>query len=261
MDKKSAKKILLEHKDALEVLLESDGLADVKAEIDQYKEQSQEGAKAFKKSLLEKVKDLPVVEKISQLGSAGTVAISTAAVTQADLAKNLTEVFVAEVANDVVEERFEVPGFIDDFIDFHVLNDWGQVVIAEKIASVSELSQTSQPAADASDTTQETSPSSDSSSSESSSQTDQPQQTDKSQESQKTEQESKAESSSNNNEEIKSEPQEGPKEETEQSTQSSSETSTELNDVKALPIIETPFDPMTNDVSPHSSVRLVSPIL
>ena len=77
---------------------------------------------------------------------------------------------MASVANDVVEQRIEVPMFIDTFVDFHELNDWGQVVIAEKIAAVSELPQISQPAADAPGTTPESSASSQSSSSENSSQ-------------------------------------------------------------------------------------------
>jgi hypothetical protein len=133
---------------------------------DEIKEQSKEAiqqarsaSKQLKKSLLEKVKDLPVVQKVSELGTAGSVAVSTAAVAQTTVAIDQTEVFVASIANDVVENRIEVPFFIDSFIDFHELNDWGQVVIAQKIAAVSELSQTSQPAADAPDTTQETAPS------------------------------------------------------------------------------------------------------
>ncbi len=64
-------------------------------------------AKALKKSLIERIKDLPVVTQVSQLGAAGTVAVSTAAVTQVDIAQDRTEIFVAEVAQDVVEERFE----------------------------------------------------------------------------------------------------------------------------------------------------------
>ena len=123
-------------------------------------QQARSAGKQLKKSLLEKVKDLPVVQKVSELGTAGSVAVSTAAVAQTTVAVDQTEVFVASVANDVVEQRIEVPMFIDTFIDFHELNDWGQVVIAEKIAAVSELPQISQPAVDASDTTQETSPSS-----------------------------------------------------------------------------------------------------
>ena len=151
MDKRAAKKLLLEHKDALETLLKSEGLGDVEEALKQSKKAAEQGAKGLKKTLAERVKEqvlsgpIAVVEKVSQLGAAGTVAVSAAAVTQVDLAKDTTEVFVAEIANDVVEERFEVPVFIDHFVDFHELNDWGQVVMQEKLIEaevfVSEVSQ------------------------------------------------------------------------------------------------------------------------
>ena len=151
MDKRAAKKLLLEHKDALETLLKSEGLGDVEEAIEQSKQAAEQGAKGLKKTLVERVKEqvlsapIAVVEKVSQLGAAGTVAVSAAAVTQVDLAKDTTEVFVAEIANDIVEERFEVPVFIDHFVDFHELNDWGQVVMQEKLIEaeifVSEVSE------------------------------------------------------------------------------------------------------------------------
>ena len=151
MDKRAAKKLLLEHKDALETLLKSEGLGDVEEALEQSKKAAEQGAKGLKKTLVERVKEqvlsapIAVVEKVSQLGAAGTVAVSAAAVTQVDLAKDTTEVFIAEVANDVIEERFEVPTFIDHFVDFHELNDWGQVVMQEKLIEaevfVSEVSQ------------------------------------------------------------------------------------------------------------------------
>ena len=157
MDKKSAKKLLLEHKDALEVLLESEGLADVKAEIEDNLEQAKEASKKVGKKLakeagkevakeqaqqtvvqrvVEQVQNVaaPVIEKVATLGTAGTVAMGTAAVTQVELATDQTETLVALVANDVVEQRIEAPGFIDVFVDFESVNDWGQVVMAEKVA-------------------------------------------------------------------------------------------------------------------------------
>ena len=157
MDKKSAKKLLLEHKDALEVLLESEGLADVKAEIEDNLEQAKEASKKVGKKLakeagkevakeqaqqtvvqrvVEQVQNVaaPVIEKVTTLGTAGTVAMGTAAVTQVELATDQTETLVALVANDVVEQRIEAPGFIDVFVDFESVNDWGQVVMAEKVA-------------------------------------------------------------------------------------------------------------------------------
>ena len=275
MDKQTAKQKLKELRDSLSQVLEGkdyQSAEEVKEQSAEAIKQARSAGKQLKKSLLEKVKDLPVVQKVSELGTAGSVAVSTAAVAQTTVAVDQTEVFVANIANDVIEERIEVPMFIDTFVDFHELNDWGQVVIAEKIAAVSEQSQISQPAVDAPDTTQGTSPSSQSSSAESSSQSDQPQQADKSSESQSQEQESKEDSSSEESEEVKESDSEQDKEDKQEQTQeqqteeqkqsqeseSSSETSTESNDVKSdLPIIETPFEPMDGEVSPH---RQVSPI-
>jgi len=275
MDKQTAKQNLKELRDSLSRVLEGkeyQSADEIKEQSKEAIQQARSAGKQLKKSLLEKVKDLPVVQKVSELGTAGSVAVSTAAVAQTTVAIDQTEVFVASVANDVVENRIEVPMFIDSFIDFHELNDWGQVVIAEKIAAVSELSQTSQPAAESSDTTQETSPSSQSSSAESSSRTDQPQQTDKSQGSQSQEQESKGESSSDKAKDSDSEKDNKGKQDSDQEpkteeqkesqeSKSSSETSTNSEAVKAdVPIIETPFDPMSDDINPHSSIRHVSPV-
>ena len=206
MDKQTAKNKLKELRDSLSEVLdgkEYQSADEIKEQSKEAIQQARSAGKQLKKSLLEKVKDLPVVQKVSELGTAGSVAVSTAAVAQTTVAVDQTEVFVASVANDVVEQRIEVPFFIDTFVDFHELNDWGQIVIAEKVAAVSELPQISQPAADASDTKQGTAPSSQSSSSEKSAQNGQPQQTDKSQESQKKGQESKGESSSKDNDSEK----------------------------------------------------------
>jgi hypothetical protein len=78
---------------------------DISEHIEQAQESAREGAKALKKSLIERIKDLPVVTQVSQLGAAGTVAVSTAAVTQVDIAKDRTEIFVAEVAQDVSRRK------------------------------------------------------------------------------------------------------------------------------------------------------------
>jgi len=271
MDKKTAKQNLKELRDSLSRVLdgkEYQSADEIKEQSKEAIQQARSAGKQLKKSLLEKVKDLPVVQKVSELGTAGSVAVSTAAVAQTTVAVDQTEVFVASVANDVVEQRIEVPMFIDTFVDFHELNDWGQVVIAEKIAAVSELPQISQPSVDASDTTQETSPSSQSSSAETPAQTSQPEQTEKSQESQNKGQESKGESSSKNSDSEKDNKgkqdsaQESKTEEQKESqeSKSSSETSTKSESVKAdVPIIETPFEPMNDDMKPHSSLRQVSP--
>ena len=274
MDNKTAKNKLKELRDSLSQVLDGKDYSsseEIKKQSQEAIQQARKASSTLKKSFIEKVKDLPVVQKVSELGTAGSVAVSTAAVAQTTVAVDQTEVFVASVANDVVEQRIEVPMFIDNFIDFHELNDWGQVVIAEKIAAVSELPQISQPTADAPDTTQETSPSSQSSSAESSSQNDQPQQTDKSQETQNKGQQSKAESSSDkakNNDSKednkgKQEPAQEQKTESKQESQqsnSSSDSESKSDNVKSeIPIVATPFEQMGDDVKPHSNVRLVSP--
>jgi len=85
------------------------------------------------KEAFKKAQKIPAIETISNLGVAGTVAVSSAVVTQTEIAKDTTETFVAEVAQDIVEERIEVPIFIDNFVDFEeVYLDWGQQVIAQK---------------------------------------------------------------------------------------------------------------------------------
>ena len=274
MDKKTAKQNLRELRDSLSRVLdgkEYQSAEEIKEQSKEAIQQARSAGKQLKKSLLEKVKDLPVVQKVSELGTAGSVAVSTAAVAQTTVAVDQTEVFVASVANDVVEQRIEVPMFIDSFIDFHELNDWGQVVIAEKIAAVSELPQISQPAVESSDTTQETSPSSQSSSAETPAQTSQPEQTDKSQETQNKGQESKGESSSDKAKDSdskedskgKQDSDQEPKTEEQKESQeskSSSETSTKSESVKSdMPIIETPFEQMSDDMKPHPTYINISP--
>lgn len=242
MDKKSAKKILLEHQEALRTLLESQGLGDVKADLKEIKETTEEGRKALKKSLVERIKDLPVVQKVSELGTAGTVAVATAGTAQVGIATDLTTVFVAEIAEDVVEERFEVPMFIDNFVDFHSLNDWGQVVIAEKVAEIQELSSPSE-VSEPQPTPTDTPASEDTTQESSSSSQDSPD--DKPSQSKPTEsnQESKAEKSeTTENKSSSDEPKESP---------------TEVKN--ELPIVETPFEQMGDDMKPHSSIRQVSP--
>ena len=263
MDKKQARKELQTLRDSISQVLGESSNEDISEHIQQAQESASEGAKALKKSLIDRIKDLPVVTQVSQLGAAGTVAVSTAAVTQVDIAKDRTEVFVAEVAQDVIEERFEVPMFIDNFVDFASLNDWGQQVISEKIAEAqtfvaeaSESQQTSQPAGETSDTTQKTSASSNSSSSEKSSQTSQPSNTEQSKESETEKQQSKESNPS-------SEPTEEPKEvKSNDEPQEESKGDTGQSEAKsdAIPIVETPIDSFEDDIKPHSSVRPVSPV-
>lgn len=243
MDKKSAKKILHEHKDALEVLLESEGLGDVEAEIKEATESAKEGAKALKKSLLERVKDFPIVDKISQLGTAGTVAVSTAAVTQADLAKDLTEVFVAEIANDVVEQRFEVPDLFNNFVDFHELNDWGQQVISEKVAEAQSLvvsDVSPEPTPEKTVSSPDPKPASVASSEDKSDDTDDDKP--KSIEEQKPEEK-----------ESKEEEKESP---SEKEVQKESE---EVKPKTSLPVVKTPIEDIEDPIKPHDMVT-VSPV-
>ncbi len=285
MDKEKAKEILVEHTKALNVLLRNEGIKDTSVNVDADETlgsiEDREEKLSWIQQAFRKVQKIPAVETVSNLGVAGTVAVSSAVVTQTEIAKDTTETFVAEVAQDIVEERIEVPIFIDNFVDFEeVYLDWGQQVIAQKyveaqsyaenvsdeiqskVASgeieVSEPQQTSQPTGETSDTTQKTSASSNSSSSEKSSQSDQPQQTDKSSEPQSQEQESKEDSSSEESEEVKESDSEQDKE-----SESSSETSTELEEVKPestpqsqsmpeIPQVETSIDD-------SSSFRQVSP--
>ena len=260
MDKKQARKELQTLRDSISQVLGESHNEDISEHIQQAQESASEGAKALKKSLIERIKDLPVVTQVSQLGAAGTVAVSTAAVTQVDIAKDRTEIFVAEVAQDVIDERFEVPQFIDNFVDFASLNDWGQGVIAEKVAEAqsfvaeaSEPPQTSTPSAESSDTKPETSSSSQDNSSDNASQ---PSKTEEPQEPKSEKSEPKESKSS-------SEPTEEPKEvKPNDDPQEESKGDTEQSEAKsdAIPIVETPFEPMSDDIKPHSSIRHVSPV-
>ena len=277
MDKQTAKNKLKELRDSLSEVLDGknyQSAEEIKEQSAEAIQQARSASKQLKKSLLEKIKDLPVVQKVSELGTAGSVAVSTAAVAQTNVAIDQTEVFVASVANDIVEERIEAPMFIDTFIDFHALNDWGQIVLIEKVseaqafvAEASEQLKTSTQSAPSQDSTPEPAASSNSSSSEKSAQSDQQPQTDKSSESQKTEQESKGENSSKegDSQEDNKGKQEPAQEQKTEDTQESQETSSsddesKSNDVKGnMPIIETPIDAI-DDIKPHSNFRQVSPI-
>jgi hypothetical protein len=278
MDKKTAKDKLKELRDSLSTILdgkEYQSAKEIKEQSKEALEQAQDASKQFKKSLLERVKDFPIVDKVSQLGTAGTVAVSSAAVVQTDLAVNQTQVFIAEVANDVVEERIEAPFFIDTFVDFYELNDWGQVVIAERVqeaqAFVEDIEVKVNPSPQQTPSNDQTPDSKDSkpsnASSSSSSDSDGEKQAD-SKEQKSGEKESKAEEKSSSDkkveeksEEVKKEAQETqeePNKESEtketQEQQNAPEGKSEA-EVDDLPIIETPFD-YQDDIKPH---RQVSP--
>ena len=139
MDKQTARKQLKDLRDSISQVLDSKGSGVDHADAKEALKQTNQAAKQLKKSLLERVKEFPVVQKVSELGTAGTIAVSTAAVAQTELATDLTQVFVAEIAEDVKEERFEVPRFIDHYVDFDAVYSWGQKVIQEKVAEAQEL--------------------------------------------------------------------------------------------------------------------------
>ena len=136
MDYKNAKQKLSELRDSLDEVLGSKSEGPSRKDAEEALKAAKDGARRAKKTLLGKVKDFPVVDKITQLGAAGTVAVSTAAVTQTNIAVDETEVFVASVANDVVEQRFYIPPILDRIIDFPSLDSWGQKVMQEKVAEV-----------------------------------------------------------------------------------------------------------------------------
>ena len=277
MDKQTANKKLKELRDSLSQLLDGKSYSS----SEEIKEQSAEAIKSarkasstLKKSFIEKIKDLPVVQKVSELGTAGSVAVSTAAVAQTTVAVDQTEVFVASVANDIVEERIEVPMFIDTFVDFHVLNDWGQVVIAEKMEAAQEfvdkveaIASPSAPSPSKSETPSGVDPKPSSSESSPTQKSDGP--SEQKQAEDKSEEQSKKESKveeKDSSEETKSDSEKDKEDKQQQSQErqtenkresqeeASSEPSTEPEDVKELPIVETPID---ND----SSIRQVSPTM
>ena len=136
MDYKKAQQKLSELRDSLDEVLGSKTEGPSREDAEEALKTAKDSARRAKKTLFGRVKDFPVVDKIAQLGTAGTVAVGTAAVTQTNIAVDETEVFVASVANDVVEQRFYVPPILDRLVDFPSLDSWGQKVMQEKVAKV-----------------------------------------------------------------------------------------------------------------------------
>ena len=276
MDKQTANKKLKELRDSLSQVLDgksSSSSEEIKEQSAEAINQARSASKQLKKSFIEKIKDLPVVQKVSELGTAGSVAVSTAAVAQTTVAVDQTEVFVASVANDVVEERIEVPFFVDAIVDFHYLDDWGQEAMSEKMEEAQEFVNKVEAIASPSPSRSETPSGGDPKPSSSASSPSESQKSDGPSEQKQTESKSEQQSEKGAKAEEKN-PSEKSKEESEKSDksdkqeqspeqktedkqesqekESSSETSTEPNNVKDLPIIETPID---ND----QSIRQVSP--
>ncbi len=277
MDKQTANKKLKELRDSLSQVLDGKSYSsseEIKKQSAEAIKSARKASSTLKKSFIEKIKDLPVVQKVSELGTAGSVAVSTAAVAQTTVAVDQTEVFVASVANDIVEERIEVPMFIDTFIDFHVLNDWGQIVIAEKMEAAQEfvnkveaIASPSAPSPSQSETPSGVDPKPSSSESSPTQKSDGPseqkQAEGKSEEQSKKEpkveeKDSSEETKSDSEKDKEDKQQQNQEQQTEDKQESqeeaSSEPSTEPEDVKELPIVDTPID---ND----SSIRQVSPTM
>ena len=247
MDHKEAKKLLREHTTALQKLLGDD----IKEEAIKHAK----GAKLAKKTFLGRVKELPVVEKISSLGTAGTVAVGTAAATQADLAINYTEIVVAQVAEDVYKGIIEPP-FLFDMVDYEALHIWGQQVIADKVAEVSELQSTSEPSAESTD------PKPTPASSSQGTDDGKPSQstpTESSQESKAEKSEIKESKSSKTNEgEGKTDkPAEPQQEKAEELKEAQENNTSEESKTAELPIVNTPIESFDDDIKPHQQVSSV----
>ena len=248
MDNKEAKKLLREHTTALQKLL-GDDLKD--EALKQAK-----AAKLGKRTLIDRIKEFPVVEKVTSLGTAGTVAVSTAAVAQTELAVNYTEIVVAQVAEDVYTGVVEPPGFIDSWVDFDDLHVWGQGVIADKISAIEDsISESS----DVSDGT-----SSDAPSEQPPSSTEQSQAVEETKE--QAQEKSEEAKPSSDKEEVKEEKsEETEKEATEDKKQSEEKTPSEESkdepkeDVKSVEKVETPTIDMDDPIKPHDMVT-VSPV-
>ena len=140
MDKQTANKKLKELRDSLSEVLDGKSYQsseDIKKQSAEAIKSARKASSSLKKSFIERVKDFPVVQKVSELGTAGSVAVSTAAVAQTGVALDQTEVFVASVANDIVEERIEPPmlisAVVETFVTFEEIDHWGQGVIQEKL--------------------------------------------------------------------------------------------------------------------------------
>jgi outer membrane biosynthesis protein TonB len=273
VDKDKAKEILVEHTRALNVLLDDDSLKTVAVETPDAEGalegiESREEKLSFIRKLFQKAQKLPVVETLVQLGPAGSVAITTAAITQGELAQSTTETFVAEVANDVVEQRIEAPNFVHNFVDFEEINYWGQFIIAERYVAAqtyaSEVSEQIQKKIQTGEIPVSKPSSSDASPSQPSAPEQKPQsesepeaeqkpQSEQAPEKSETTEEPKEEKAEKQSEVKEESKQEESKEEPKQSEEQSpsSEPTPEPQSVKP-PSVETPI--FEDDIKPHRSV-------
>ena len=296
MDKQTAKNKLRELRDSLSQVLdgkEYQSAEEIKKQSKEAIAQARSASKQIKKSFVEKIKDLPVVQKVSELGTAGSVAVSTAAVAQTGVAVDQTQVFVASVANDVVEQRIEAPGFIDFVVDFEKLNNWGQLVMTEQLEAaqsfvesveakveVSSPQSTSQPSSSTEGNTQESSSSSKGSSSDTPAETESEQSEAESEQGEKGTEESKSSTEEKSDTEQKESEQDKSSKEsdsegdnkgkTESSQEQKTEGKTESQESNSSSQSDTNSESVKNpvmnnvdyidEVKPHSSV-VVSPVM
>ena len=78
MDNNEARKELTKLRDSLNEVLGGKGNKLSKADAEKAVQEAKKGVKRLRKSLLERVKDLPVINQAAQLGAAGSASFGTA---------------------------------------------------------------------------------------------------------------------------------------------------------------------------------------
>ncbi len=254
MDYKNAQQKLSELRDSLDKVLGGKSEGPSRKDAEDALKAAKDGARRAKKTLLGRIKDLPIIDKIAQLGAAGTVAVGTAAVTQTNIAVDETEVFVASVANDVVHERLILPPLITDYVDFGALNSWGAGVMQQKVAEVkAEVAQVESKVAPVE--SQEVSETESEATEETSSQ--EPQTQEESADDSK-ENGGDAEETKQDAEEVKSEEVKGEESEESQESQESQESEESQGEDLAEPVPENEGEESADEVDeikPHSDVK------
>lgn len=96
-------------------------------------------AKQGKRSFYRRILETAPAQTVNSLGMAGSVALTTAAIAQVDVAKNETELLVANLAVDHMAGAFEMPPFFEQYIDPVQAAAWGQNVLEGKIAEAREF--------------------------------------------------------------------------------------------------------------------------
>ena len=101
-----------------------------------------DAAKKAKRSFYQRLLETAPAQTVSNLGLAGSVALGTAAVSQAVVLKEEAVVLTANVAIDYMAGAFEVPPFFEQYIDPIQAAAWGQSVIEAKVAEAQEFIET-----------------------------------------------------------------------------------------------------------------------